>query len=108
MPAGTVNSQSKSYGYMVWTGSDLPVWIAGAADVFGSESRLGQGLQSRSVTANGYNGQSRTTTAGGCGGIALKSISPSGNKLYTQVKLSPYIGVYVVSENGSSIINDNW
>ena len=35
VPAGTVNSQSKSYGYMVWTGSDLPVWIAGAADVFG-------------------------------------------------------------------------
>ena len=73
-PAGTIDSQSRSYGYMVWTGSDLPVWIAGAADVFGSESRLGQGLQSRSVTANGYNGQSRTTTAGGCGGIALKSI----------------------------------
>ena len=35
VPAGTVSSQSKSYGYMVWTGSDLPVWIAGAADVFG-------------------------------------------------------------------------
>ena len=74
VPAGTIDGQSRSYGYMVWTGSDLPVWIAGASDVFGSESRLGQGLQSRSVTANGYNGQSRTTTAGGCGGIALKSI----------------------------------
>lgn len=73
-PAGTIDSQSKSYGYMVWTGSDLPIWIASVADVFGSESRLGQGLQSRSVTANGYNGQSRTTTASGCGGIALKSI----------------------------------
>ena len=34
-PAGTIDSQSRSYGYMVWTGSDLPVWIAGAADVFG-------------------------------------------------------------------------
>lgn len=60
------------------------------------------------MTANGYNGQSRTTTASGCGGIALKSILPSSGKLYTKVKLSPYIGVYVVSENGGSIHNGDW
>ena len=60
------------------------------------------------MTAKGYNGQSRTTTAGGCGGITLKSISPSSGKLYTKVKLSPYIGVYVVSENGGVIHNNHW
>lgn len=60
------------------------------------------------MTAKGYVGQSRTTTAGGCGGITLKSILPSSGKLYTKVKLSPYIGVYVVSENGGFIENNNW
>lgn len=104
----TLSYQNKAYGYMVWSGSDLPVWQTKPSLIFDNESYLGQGLANASVTATGYNGQSRTTSIAGRSGIALKSITPKTTVLYTKVKISPYICVYAISENGGAIHNNGW
>lgn len=61
---------------MVWTGSDLPVWQTDTSLIFDNESYLGQGLSNASVTATGYNGQTRSTSNAGRSGITLKSLIP--------------------------------
>ena len=100
--------QNKAYGYMVWTGSDLPVWQTNPSLIFDNESFLGQGLSNASVRATGYNGQSRSTSSAGRSGITLKSLVPTSTVLYTKVKISPYIAVWAVSENGGTIHNNGW
>lgn len=105
----TIDAQNKSYGYMYWIeNTDLPVWQTNYNLVFDNESYLGQGLTNASVTATGYNGHTRTSNSAGRSGIALKSLTPKSDVLYTKVKLSPYCVVWVGSSiNGSSsyIIN---
>jgi len=88
---------------MVWTGSDLPIWQTNLDLVFDNEAYLGQRLNNANVTAYGYNGQMRSTSAAGRSGIALKSVTPNGQVLYTKVKLSPYCVVCAVIENGTYI-----
>ena len=106
----TIDAQNKSYGYMYWTGSDLPVWMTKNNLVFDNEAYLGQGLENASGTANGYNGVQHQFTTGGRSGIALKSLMPKTNVLYTKVKLSPYCVVWVgmASLPPGSGITDQW
>lgn len=99
----TIDAQNKSYGYMFWDGNDLPVWQTNYSLVFDNESYLGQGLKNASGTAKGYNGQYRSFTTGGRSGIALKSLSPKSDVLYTKVKLSPYCVVWVGNSAGGII-----
>ena len=109
VPAGSISYQNKSYGYMYWSGSVLPVWQTNLANIFGDESRLGQTLTGVTATASAGSGNTRTTNGAGRSGIALSSITLPGPALYTKVRLSPYICVKVEkADSVGDIYNNNW
>lgn len=107
----TLDYQNKSYGYMAYgaygTGgaNDLPVWQTSVDLVFDKESRLGQSMYPVSVTAKGYNGANESVSAGRSG-IALKSMTPKTNVLYTKVKMSPYCAVY--TDGHMDLVPNQW
>lgn len=105
----TINYQNHAYGFMYWSGSDLPVWQASLSNVFNTNS-IGGSMTSQSGVARGYNGTTMSFTSGGRGGIALSSIDfkTAYPMLITKVRIQPGIVVKAESSGGSINTQEGW